>query len=125
MPHGNGAKNWQKAFYLGSTGASVRSYLQFGNMKSLQHLQCLQYQAQQACNHTSAHSSGWLEPETSDRLGVDVASVLKVRVRASFACLGAAPTTDCSVPWSVPTTDWSVPPSKAADLDASVEVPFQ
>eukprot|EP00955_Chlamydomonas_euryale_P098868 365177-Chlamydomonas_euryale.AAC.5 len=28
MPRGNG----QKAFYLGSRGASVRSYLQFGNM---------------------------------------------------------------------------------------------
>eukprot|EP00955_Chlamydomonas_euryale_P006638 70427-Chlamydomonas_euryale.AAC.1 len=47
MPRGNGAKNGQKAFYLGSKCASVRSYLQFGNMKSLQHLQCLQYLAQQ------------------------------------------------------------------------------
>eukprot|EP00955_Chlamydomonas_euryale_P044822 352984-Chlamydomonas_euryale.AAC.1 len=51
MPRGNGARNGQKAYYLGSRGAPVRSYLQFGNMRSLQHLQCLQYLAQKACNH--------------------------------------------------------------------------
>eukprot|EP00955_Chlamydomonas_euryale_P046646 353464-Chlamydomonas_euryale.AAC.1 len=63
----NASRKWningQNAFYLGSTGAPVRSYLQIGNMKSLQHLQCLQYLAQQACGPVIC----WRESRTGVR----------------------------------------------------------